>query len=90
MRERSSWMLMFVVVAILCLSGWTTGANSSPRTIWEYKVISIYGPSATNPPPNPTELANAGLEGWELVAIQTGNFPDAHSKQFRTDYYFKR
>lgn len=93
MKERSTWMFALVVVAFFCLSSWTTGANSSTtttKTTWEYKVVSIYGPSETNPPPNPTELNNAGLEGWELVAVRSGNFPDAHSKQFRTDYYFKR
>lgn len=90
MRERSWWMLMLVVVALFCLSSWTTGANSSTKTTWEYRVVSIYGPSETNPPPNLTELNNAGLEGWELVAVRSGSFPDPHSKQFRTDYYFKR
>lgn len=90
MRERSWWMLILVVVAFLCLTGWTSGANTSSKTIWEYKVVSVYGSSSTNPPPNLTELNNAGLEGWELIAVRAGNFPDAGSKQVRTDYYFKR
>lgn len=83
-------MMVLVVVALFCLSSWTTGANSSIKTTWEYKVISTYGLSETNPPPNVAELNNAGLQGWELVAIRSGNFPEANSKQVRTDYYFKR
>ena len=90
MRERSWWMLILVVVAFLCLSDWTRGANTSSKTTWEYKVVSVYGSSATNPPPSVNQLNNAGLEGWELIAIRSGNYPDAQANQVRTDYYFKR
>ena len=83
-------MMVLVVVAVFCLSSWNTGVNRSTKTTWEYKVISTYGPSETNPPPNVAELNNAGLQGWELVAIRSGNFPEANSKQVRTDYYFNR
>ena len=89
MRNRSVWTLILVVVACLGLAGWTRGANT-PRHNWEYKVVSVYGSSKTNPPPNVTELNNAGAEGWELVAIRSGNHPRAESSQVRTDYYFKR
>ena len=83
---------MLVVVAVLCLSNWTSAANSaSTKTTWEYRVISVYVSTSAPPPPNPTELNNAGMEGWELVAIRTGNYNnDPRSNQIRIDYYLKR
>jgi hypothetical protein len=30
------------------------------------------------------------MQGWELVTIRAGEFPQQGSKQIRTDYYFKR
>ena len=91
MRER--WMLMFVVVAFLCLSNWTKGANSSTtttKTTWEYKIVSSYASTTAPPSPNPTELTNAGMEGWELIAIRSEKNTDPRSNQVRIDYYFKR
>jgi hypothetical protein len=90
MRKQSLWMLVLVVAGFLFLAGWTSGANPSAKVTWEYQVISVYGTSTTNPPPNVTQLNNAGREGWELVAIRSGNYPQPDSKQVRTDYYFKR
>ena len=90
MRNRWWWMLVLVVVAFLTLARWTNGAKPSARVTWEYTVISVYGPSETTPPPNTQQLNNAGAQGWELVAVRSGNFPNAESKQIRTDYYFKR
>lgn len=93
MRERSSWLLMLVMVAIFCLSNWTSGAKSSPptsKTTWEYKVVSVYVNPTAPPPSSPTDLNNAGMEGWELIAIRSGNYSEARSNQVRLDYYFKR
>jgi hypothetical protein len=93
MRERSSWLLLLVMVAFFCLSSWTSGAKSSPpttKTTWEYKVVSTYVNPAAPPATNPTELTNAGMEGWELIAIRSGNYSEARSNQVRLDYYFKR
>jgi len=89
MRNRWWWMLILVVVAFLTLTRWT-GAKPSAKVTWEYTVISVYGPSATTPPPNTLQLNNAGAQGWELVAVRSGNFPNADSKEIRIDYYFKR
>lgn len=90
MQKRSWLTLILVVVAFLCLAGWTSRANNSANVIWEYKVLSVYGPSATNPPPDTNQLDNEGLQGWELIAVRAGEFPQRESKQVRTDYYFKR
>jgi len=93
MKERSSWVLLLVLAAFLCLSNWTSGVKSSPptsKTTWEYKVVSVYVNPAAPPPTNPTDLNNAGMEGWELIDIRSGNYSEARSNQVRLDYYFKR
>jgi hypothetical protein len=90
MRKPSSFTLILVVVAFLCLAGWTSRANTSSKVSWEYKVISTYGTSATTPAPNVQQLNAAGADGWELIAIRSGDVPQAGSGQVRTDYYFKR
>jgi len=90
MRKRSWLMLILVVVAFSILARWTNGAKPAVKVNWEYQIISVYGPSSTTPGPNVTQLNNAGAQGWELVAITSGNFPNTDSKQIRTDYYFKR
>lgn len=90
MKKLSWWTPILVVVACLSLVGATRSANTTVKTTWEYKVISTYGPSATTPQPDVQQLTNAGAEGWELVAIRSGRFPNETSQQVRTDYYFKR
>ena len=90
MKKLSWWAPILVVVACLSFVGATRSANTSAKTTWEYKVISTYGPSATTPQPDVQQLTNAGTEGWELVAIRSGRFPDENAKVVRTDYYFKR
>ena len=90
MQKRSWLMLILLLVTVLCLAGWTSRANNSANVNWEYKVLSVYGPSVTNPPPDVNQLDNEGVQGWELVAIRAGEFPSTGSKQIRTDYYFKR
>lgn len=90
MRKQSLCMLFLVVAGFLFLSGWTSGAKPSTKVTWEYKVVSVYGASTTNPAPDVGQLNHAGADGWELVAIRSGNFPAPDSKQVRTDFYFKR
>ncbi|HEX5832412.1 MAG TPA: hypothetical protein VFY34_01080 [Pyrinomonadaceae bacterium] len=83
-------LILVMVIAFLCLAGWKSRANNSANIRWEYRVISIYGPSVTNPPPDTNQLDNEGVQGWELITIRAGEFPQQGSKQIRTDYYFKR
>ena len=91
MKSISPWMLIIIVVVVLlCMAGWSSHAHSSARTTWEYKLVTTYGPSLTNPAPNLQEFNELGAEGWELVAIRAGEFPSKDSKQYKTDYYFKR
>ena len=49
------WFTLVLIVAVgilLTVMGWSVRAQSSSRVTWEYQVISSYGPSSTNPPPN--------------------------------------
>ena len=90
MKQRSTLVVIIALVALSCLVSWRVRAQSSSRVTWEYKVVSTYGPSITNPPPNVNELNEAGANGWELVAIRSGEFPKVGTNQFRTDYFLKR
>jgi hypothetical protein len=63
MKNRLS--LSLVVIALLCLAGWTGYArgqrSSSARQAWEYKVINC----------DMEELDRSGAVGWELVVSTT-------------------
>jgi len=78
------------VFTLISVVSWGVRAQSASRVTWEYKIISSYGPSMTNPPPNVQVLNEAGQDGWELVETRSAEFPKTDSNQFRTDYYLKR
>lgn len=88
--QRRTLLVIVALVALFCVVGWGGRAANPSWDTWEYKVISTYGPSVTNPPPNADKLNEVGEKGWELVAIRSGEFPSVGSHQIRTDYYFKR
>jgi hypothetical protein len=90
MKQRAMLVAILALVVLSCVVSWGVRAQSSSMVTWEYKVVSTYGPSITNPPPNVNELNEAGAKGWELVAIRSGEFPNVGSPQFRTDYFLKR
>jgi hypothetical protein len=90
MNKRLMLVVIFALVALCCVVSWSVRAQNSSEVTWDYKVISIYGTSTTNPPPNVNQLNEAGSKGWELVEIRSGEFPKVGSYQFRTDYYLKR
>ena len=83
-------LMLVAVLALVCVVGWSVRAQSSAKVTWEYKVITSYGPSMTNPPTNVPELNKVGAEGWELLTIRSGEFPKQGSGQYKTDYFFKR
>jgi hypothetical protein len=90
MKQKPMLVVILALVALSCVVSWGVRAESSSKVKWEYKVLSSYGPSITNPPPNVQELNAAGALGWELVAIRSGEFPNEGTNQFRTDYFLKR
>jgi len=90
MRKPSSYALILGVVAVLCFAGWTSRANPSAKTVWEYKVISTYAFSEGTPAPNIAQLDDAGAEGWELIAVRSGEVSRTGARQVRTDYFLKR
>lgn len=87
MKTKSQWVLLFAGVALLCLVGWvnSSGAQSSARANWEYKVLTSYGGINVSSS-DVTELNKLGAEGWELVTIREGD----QTKSRRTDYHLKR
>ena len=90
MTKRLMLVTVLALGTLLCVVGWSVRAQSSAKVRWEYKVITDYGPSMTNPPTNVQQLNSAGAEGWELVIIRSGEFPKEGTGQFKTDYFFKR
>ena len=90
MKQRSMLVAILVLVAVSCVVSWGVRAQTSSNVTWEYKVFSSYGPPTANPSSNVHELNEAGAQGWELVAIRSGEFPKLGSNQFRTDYFLKR
>jgi hypothetical protein len=90
MKQKALLVVFLALVALSSVVSWGVRAQSTSKVTWEYKVVSSYGPSLTTPPPNVQELNDAGKQGWELVAIRSGEFPHTDSKQFRTDYFLKR
>ena len=90
MKTRSKWTLLFVVAALLLsLAGWSSEAQNSARTTWEYKIIAEYSPH-DNPPPNVERFNQMGAEGWELVTVNSEVFTRGNKSQRKTAYYFKR
>ena len=86
-------ILVIVAATVIGTLSFSGQAQPASRVTWEYKVISAYGPSETDPPPNVTKLDKAGLEGWELIDIKVGSSSRPSTPavmQVRTDYYFKR
>ncbi len=76
--------LSLVLVAVLCLVGWTGFAQkSSPaRQTWEYKEFRS--------PVGEKELNELGAQGWELVAVLENLSISAGSGYGRPTYYLKR
>ena len=83
-------LMLVTILALMCVVGWSVRASSSAKVMWEYKVITSYGPSLTNPPTSIPELNKAGAEGWELLTIRSREYPKLGSGQYKTDYFFKR
>jgi hypothetical protein len=70
MRERL--YLSLLIGVLLCLAGWTAHAQltrTPTARAWEYKIDN----QNVNPYQE-TELNRFGSQGWELVALDNGNF----------------
>ncbi len=81
-RLERLWFVPVLVVALIGLFGWNAQGQkqqSTGRPQWEYKVVNLYQDNAEK------ILNELGSEGWEIVAVQSGN--DATAKGL---YHFKR
>jgi hypothetical protein len=82
--------LVLVVVAVICLAGWTTQAElqrSNPeRRAWDYMEVELDTRFPTAP-----KLNQFGKDGWELVNVISScpSSPDA-TIQCRYWAYMKR
>ena len=76
MKSRVFLILILIVLAAFFSSGWVVGSQGKPHN-WEYKSFSAYVG-------NQQVMNQAGIDGWELVAVQpTGNSGEVF-------LYFKR
>lgn len=90
MNTKPRWILVLAVFALSCLVGWSSRAQSSSKTTWEYKVVTIYGTNDI-PPPNLNQFNQMGTEGWELVTIRSEEeVSRSGANHRRAEYYFKR
>jgi hypothetical protein len=90
MRYRSLWAVALIIVALLSFANWGGRAQTPLRKTWEYKVVeAMYGAQPASI--SQQELNKLGAEGWELVETRVTEHPQqGGSRQYRTDYYFKR
>ena len=83
---KSKAYLVLIVVALLCVVGWTGyGQNQrSESRVWEYKHIHPFHPEWVKDDSTGEATFNRlGAQGWELVGIEA-------RENAVTSYYFKR
>jgi hypothetical protein len=66
MRMKRYALPLGLVIALLCLAGWTVHARrqSTPRVMWEYKIIEAHDNHSAE-----KQLNQLGAQGWEVVGI---------------------
>lgn len=89
MRLRALCVVGLLLVAVLFAANWGTRAQVSARRTWEYKVVvEQYGAQPASM--SEQNLNSLGAEGWELVGTRMSDVSRGNSKEYRTDYFFKR
>jgi hypothetical protein len=83
---------VLVAVVLVCLIGWSgyaqTQRSNSARQNWEYKVSTIFAPSAEQ---TVGQMNQLGADGWELVNVELLNAQlDSGLVRATYTYHFKR
>lgn len=83
-------LLVGVLLVVALFAANRDGRARGPAVqTWEYKVVTAqYG--AVPPAVGEQELNKLGAEGWELIGTRQIDYPQGTTRQYRTDYYFKR
>jgi hypothetical protein len=81
--------LVIAAIALLCVVGWSSKAESSSRDQWEYKLVTKYRYHDVSPQ-NVTEFNDLGSDGWELVTVLSEDVVRGNHRQIKVSYYFKR
>ena len=81
--------LVIAAIALVCLVGWSSKAESFSRDQWEYKLVTKYQYHDTAPQ-NVNEFNDLGSDGWELVTVLTTDVANSAHRQIKVSYYFKR
>ena len=81
--------LAIAAIALFCVVGWNSKAQSPSKDFWEYTVITYYG--STGPIlADMNQLNKAGAQGWELVTLHSEELTTGAHKQLRVYYFLKR
>jgi hypothetical protein len=67
MKAASRWLAIVVVIAGLLGLGWVQTSRRPETARWEYLSYQ-----ASSIGPSDQEMNNLGVEGWELIAIDSG------------------
>lgn len=81
--KKAHWLVAVFVLVALCWAGWSSRAQTSSRTAWEYRVVEGYNYVAIS-------LDDLGAQGWELITIESKEKPFGASRTITNYYYFKR
>lgn len=81
-----------VAVVLVCFLGWSGYAqgqrSNSVKQTWEYKISTVFAPSAEQTVPQMNQL---GADGWELVNVAlVGAQIEPPGVRATYLYYFKR
>lgn len=89
MRFKSLWVVGLLLVGVLFAANWGSRAQAPMRKTWEYRVVAEhYGAQPASM--SEQDLNRLGAEGWELVGTRVVDMSRTGSKEYRTDYFFKR
>ncbi len=82
MKYRTNWLVLAIAaIALFGLIGWTSHAQSSSKTTFEYQIVTILQSQASE------ELNALGAQGWELVTMEQDLLLETKNSR---DYYYRK
>ncbi len=71
MKSKSNWVVVVIAMGVLMIAALTVHGQkqSTPRVMWEYKVVSETDKISLN---------EMGAQGWELVTVEMGGAQEVY------------